>query len=134
MSWNDLWHRFRRRFGRERDDVVVTPGTGQLPDEQAALATPAIDVYEGPNDVMVVADVPGGRRDHARVTWQDHRLELLVEPWYRVVELPHRVDPAAATAALRDGVLTVRIPKQRPSSRLIPIVTTALVALAVAAG
>jgi HSP20 family protein len=91
---------------------------------------PATDIYETPGELVLVADMPGVRPEGLAVTveenvlvirGQSHRQEdapgepLLQEfatgEFYRAFQLPADFDTAKVQAALRQGVLTVRLPR-----------------------
>jgi HSP20 family molecular chaperone IbpA len=83
--------------------------------------------------------VPGGTRDSTTVAWDEARgLSVLVKgqelpsgslwaseyqprDWYRALELPDYVEGSRATSTIKDGVLTIRIPKRAAASTHIPI-------------
>jgi HSP20 family protein len=102
--------------------------------------TPAIDVYETPDEFVVVAEVPGlSRQDieihvaHDSVTLTGvrqqrnvsceryHRVERGHGSFRRTFQLAHTVDADRVTADLREGVLTVVCPKARESARRIDV-------------
>ena len=144
MSWNEvvsnIREKIRRGVGRGggQEIQVATPGTRVEPLGDAPLFRPPLDVYENDEEFLIRADVPGGSSDGATVAWDEARgLTLLVkgqglpagtlwksefEPgdWYRTIELPEYADGTKATSTIKDGVLTVRVPK-RAASRLIPV-------------
>jgi HSP20 family protein len=145
MAWNDIVSSVREKFRRglaRRDEEAVqvsaeAPWLEQL--AQGAVATPAIDMYENDEELLIHADVPGGSRDGAVVAWDErHGLTLAVRSqalpagtlwaseyqardWYRVFELPDHVDGSQATSSIKDGVLTIRVPKRPALSKLIPV-------------
>ena len=94
--------------------------------------------YESDKELLVQIDVPGSSRHGATVSWDEGRLTLLVKSqelpsgslwaweyqpsaWYRALELPDYVDGAKAVSTLKDGVLTIKIPKRSSASKLIPV-------------
>jgi HSP20 family molecular chaperone IbpA len=145
MAWNDVVSNvkdtIRRGLARigGREVAVAAPGTRLEPLGDAPLATPVVDVYENDRELLIVADVPGGAREGTTVAVDEaRRLSFLVKveaapagarwaaeygaaSWYRAFELPDGVDGSRATSTLRDGVLTIRVPKRAASSKLIPV-------------
>ncbi|MBN1336186.1 MAG: Hsp20/alpha crystallin family protein [Deltaproteobacteria bacterium] len=94
------------------------------------VATPPVDIYENDEEYVLEADVPGVAQD--RVTLRLENGELSLEAQWSVPEiegatvlarefrpvdfrrsfvLPDTVDAEKVSASLKDGVLTVRIPK-----------------------
>ena len=102
---------------------------------------PPVDLYETADAYVLTAEIPGVERDDIDIQTgegrlmlsgvrqerpvaceQFHRLERGHGSFQRSFQLPLPVDHAGVTADLKDGVLTVRIPKLAgPSSRRIPI-------------
>lgn len=145
MAWNNLMAgvraRLRRSLGRQPEEQVqVTPQDLRLEQlGEAPLATPAVDVYENDREILIHADVPGGSPEDAVVGWNERQgLTLLVknqgpvsatlehpdyrpDDWYRAFSLPHSTDGSKATASLKDGVLTICIPKRPAAAKLIPV-------------
>ncbi len=96
---------------------------------------PATDIYETPEELVLVADMPGVGPDRLDVTVEDNVLtlhgrpegaegpgEVLLEEfqtgeYYRRFQLPADYDASKVDAALKQGVLTLRLPK---SDRLKP--------------
>ena len=90
--------------------------------------TPAVDIYEMPEGLVVIADVPGVTPDHFDVRVDHHILTiwgqtahgLPSEPTYREYELVNyfrqfdlsaKVDESQIAADLKHGVLTLTLSK-----------------------
>jgi len=90
--------------------------------------TPAVDIYEMPEGLVVIADVPGVTPDHVDVRVDNHILTiwgqaahgLPAEPTYREYELVNyfrqfdlsaKVDESQIAADLKHGVLTLTLSK-----------------------
>ena len=93
---------------------------------------PAVDIFEDPHGIMVVAEMPGVSKDRLHV--QADRNTLTIEGT-AAIEMPKGMEPVhadvkstrysrsfvlsgeletdAIDAKLKDGVLTIRIPKRR---------------------
>ena len=109
--------------------------------QQAALTTqeqapqravlPAVDVYEDDAGITLLADMPGVPRDQLELKVEGDALSIEggvraptpegLEPVYAEVRVPRyrrtftlsrELDSARIDASLKDGVLTLRIPKQ----------------------
>ena len=97
-------------------------------------ATPPANVYEGNGQLSVAAPIPGAHPEHVEVivtptrvqvaasckyaqeNQHYHQHEWLVGAWDLSVDLPQRVDPAAARATLNLGVLVVTAPMSETGS------------------
>lgn len=146
MTWNEVVSSLRGKIqrglarpGHHQEVQAAVTGTRLEPLGDAPFATPAMDVYENDKELMIVADVPGGGREDAKVAWDESRgLTLLVKSsafprgtvwgaeyqpneWYGALSLPDYADGEKATSSLKDGVLTIRIPKRVAVSKRIPV-------------
>lgn len=145
MAWNDvvtnMREKLRRGLGRggAREVRVALDGARLEPLGDAPVATPAVDVYENDKELLIRADVPGGTHEGATVAWDEGRgltflVKVLPQPagavwaseyeprdWYRVLRLPRYVDGSKAACTIKDGVLSIRIPKRAAASMLIPV-------------
>jgi len=94
-------------------------------------APPAIDIIERPDALVVKAELPGVEKDNVDISVQENRLtisgkierdkEEKKEDFYysersytsysRTVEMPCKVNAEKITARLKNGVLTVTLPK-----------------------
>ncbi|MGE5663601.1 MAG: Hsp20/alpha crystallin family protein [Deltaproteobacteria bacterium] len=112
-------------------DETFPPARGNEAAAPAAMWSPAVDVYESGDDIVVKAEVPGVGRDDIGVEVKDgmltlkgerkfekeqkenyHRIERSYGTFVRSFGLPASVDPEKVRAALKDGVLEVRIGKK----------------------
>lgn len=145
MTWNNLVSSVREKLRRglglsSGHEIQVASQVPQLePLGTAPLATPPVDVCENEQEILIHADVPGAGPEGAVVAWDEgRRLTLLIKnqapppgtpwvseymprDWFRAFELPDYVDGAKATSSLKDGVLTIRIPKRSPVAKFIPV-------------
>ena len=89
---------------------------------------PPVDIYENREEYLVIADLPGVHNDSLEVNLDADKLTLVgktpeesqgqvVEREYRLFDyartfqLPNVVDRAKVSAELRNGVLTLHLPK-----------------------
>lgn len=116
---------FRRQMDRLLDDLD-RPSVFQA----AAPGSLPVSVFDTENALIFSADVPGleekdftlslaqnvltiqgERRTRPLEGYAAHRQERAAVRFSRSFALPCRVDPERTTAALKDGVLTVTLPK-----------------------
>ncbi len=111
----------------ELDRLVGLPA--ELSEE--AEYGPAVDVYEGDDEVVVKAQLPGVKKEDLDVNIQENcvtiraetrreeeidedgyfRRELRYGTWARRLPLPTHVDEEQVSATLSDGVLEIRAKK-----------------------
>ncbi len=94
-------------------------------------AQPAIDRTENENESVIVAELPGVKKEDISLTVEDglltlkgerksaapsdvtkvlHR-EIAYEPFSRTIRLPHEVNVNGISAALENGILRIVLPK-----------------------
>lgn len=92
--------------------------------------TPALDIYQNADNVAVVIELPGMRKEEIEISLHDgtltiagerksvsgesenaERTERYIGKFRRSVTLPTRVDASKVNATYKDGVLTVTLPK-----------------------
>lgn len=95
----------------------------------ARAFAPAVDVYEDADAVFVQAELPGLRLEDVTVNVENDVLTLsgerkseredghhVRERWYgafaRAFKLPRTIDVERIGATLKDGILTVKLPKR----------------------
>ncbi|MFZ5861525.1 MAG: Hsp20/alpha crystallin family protein [Nitrospirota bacterium] len=101
--------------------------------------TPAVDIFETSNGLVVVADLPGVHQDgldlrvdddvltiqgRPRVdsSGEDQYHEYTLHPFFRQFELTEAVDQGNIAAHLQHGVLTLTLPKtEKAKPRRIPV-------------
>jgi len=132
----DLWDAFddlRRDFERSFGELEF-PGVTGLLDWPSG---PAIDLVESDDEFLLLADLPGVRKENLELSVQGNLLTIRgekkheepgksskvvrTETWIgnfsRTINLPDSVNPEKVEAQLRDGVLRARIAKREESKR-----------------
>lgn len=99
---------------------------------RTGMWTPAVDIYENNDFVVVKAELPGVEKDRISVEVKEgiltlrgergfdkelkkesyHRIERSYGSFQRSFSLPVSVDQEKVTARFRDGVLEVQLPKK----------------------
>jgi HSP20 family molecular chaperone IbpA len=104
--------------------------SGAEPEQQRAVL-PAVDVFEDASGITLLADMPGVAKDQLELKIEGDALliegavraltpdgleavyaEVRVPRYRRSFTLSRELDTARIEANLKDGVLTLRIPKQ----------------------
>lgn len=115
-----------------RQELAATQGTAPSKGrEEELVIRPLVDIFEDAHGIMVVAEMPGVSRDRLNV--QADRNSLLIEGeaaidmpegmeamyadvqstrYARSFVLSGELETDAVDAKLKDGVLTIRIPKR----------------------
>ncbi|MBN2798251.1 MAG: Hsp20/alpha crystallin family protein [Deltaproteobacteria bacterium] len=84
---------------------------------EVSVAVPAVDLYEGVNDWLILADLPGASQDQLSLELARGVLTLSAprregEVWRRVFRVPESVDAERVSASVDRGVLRVTLPKR----------------------
>ena len=109
----------------DNQEIEKQPEGTRMPER---YVTPAVDIYEMPEGLVVMADLPGvtpeqldvrvdnniltirGKASHARSTEPTYR-EYQLMNYFRQFELNDKVDQGKISADLKHGVLTLTLPK-----------------------
>jgi len=110
---------------REKQELKSgAEGTRNVP-----VYIPAVDIYESENEIVLLADMPGVAPGEVDVDLRDNQLTLLgkvsleerqervllqeygVGDFYRQFTLSSRIDQGKIEASMKDGVLTLTLPK-----------------------
>ena len=119
------------RWDPLRDLLALHEQLGHLVGADAPGWTPPVDLYETAATFVLTAELPGLSRDQIDIHAEDsrivirgerggqvpceqyHRVERGHGPFSRGFALPEPIDVAGVVADLKDGILTVTIPKSR---------------------
>lgn len=121
------------RWDPLRDLLALHEQLGHLVGTDAPGWTPPVDLFETPREFVLTAELPGLPRDQIEIHAEDTRItirgargagpgrEIPCEQYHRVERghgrfsrsftLPEAIDVEAVTADLKEGVLTVTMPK-----------------------
>ena len=111
------------------DFLRNTPFSGMGQDNVSE--TVSMDMYETDNAVVLEVALPGFKRDDIKISIEDnmltiegqrktetenkkyHMKEIYSESFMRSVTIPVKIDSENAEAALKDGVMTITLPKAK---------------------
>ncbi len=102
---------------------------------------PAVDIFDHKNELIVIADVPGVDKENIKIRVEEGILTLEAthsdmskgEPFYREFEwgnfyrqfkLSDEIDDDNISAEVKNGVLTIHLPKTEKASKLIDVKIT----------
>jgi HSP20 family molecular chaperone IbpA len=117
------------------------PRAGENPAQPRAVLTPPIDIHEGPDGLILEADLPGASENSLQIQLEDNVLSLHarvsspapegartlyeeyhVGDFYRSFILSDEVERGRISAELKNGVLRLVLPKaERAKTRRIEI-------------
>lgn len=114
-----------------RDKMAVEAEGEQT--KEGPVFVPAVDIYESEEALTLVADMPGVSRENLTIDLKENTLTIKggVGPsqelgkvvyreyeegdYYRQFSLSELIDQGGITANLKDGVLTLNLPKVKPA-------------------
>jgi HSP20 family protein len=118
------------RWDPLRDLLALHDQIGQLVGTDAPGWTPAVDLYETEHAFILTAELPGLTRDQIEIHAEEsrivirgdrsgvqvpceqyHRVERGHGPFSRAFVLPEPIEVEQVSADLKDGLLTLTIPK-----------------------
>jgi HSP20 family protein len=131
------------RWDSLRDLLALHEHIGQLVGAEAPGWIPPVDLYETPIEFVLTAELPGLSRDQIDIhveefrvvvrgartataggdisSEQFHRVERGHGRFSRAFALPEPIDIDRVRADLKDGVLTITIPKATDRARRIDV-------------
>jgi HSP20 family molecular chaperone IbpA len=92
-----------------------SPSNGQVLD-----FSPAVDIYENEQEVLLLADTPGTTADQVSVDVEQDQLRLLARAttadgtaieYRRLFRIGVAINPEGIVATLKNGILTLKLPK-----------------------
>lgn len=111
-----------------RKDIAKTENKAVEKTRELRTATPSVDIYENENEILLFADMPGVRKDDITVNIENGKLSISgvrrldhqgVSNWEEFVDveyirsfsIPQTINVEDVEAKLKDGVLTLHLPK-----------------------
>lgn len=139
----DELERFFERMSSQLDDGKMWDSSSPLGRWSPEIGRAAVDLVERGDEFVATVDMPGFDRDDIDIRVTDHRLRIQAEredvldeekeegryirherrqkSADRSIRLPGDVDPEGVTAKMKNGVLTITLPKLEESGRGIEI-------------
>ncbi|WP_020585609.1 Hsp20/alpha crystallin family protein [Desulfobacter curvatus] len=123
----------------DRKDITKTENKAVEKTRELRTATPSVDIYENENEILLFADMPGVHKDDITVNIENGKLSISgirrldhrgVSNWEEFVDveyvrsfsIPQTINVEDVEAKLKDGVLTLHLPKSEAAKpRLIEI-------------
>lgn len=124
---------------QEAEKQEVEQGNAERTRSRRAFV-PRVDIYETSDEIILLADMPGVTPDSLDITleqgvvtldgfvdWQgpeDYALayaEYRIGDYVRSFSLSNQIDQEAIEAKLKDGVLHLHLPKEKPTTRKITV-------------
>lgn len=123
----------REKMNRLFEDAVTS--RGEEKELMSSSWTPAVDIYETPEEIVLSAELPGMAEKDVEIKLEDntltikgerkfekevkeenyHRIERAYGGFHRSFSLPHYVDQEKIKAEQEHGVLKVHMPKKEES-------------------
>lgn len=123
----------------DRKDITKTENKAIEKTRELRTTTPSVDIYENENEILLFADMPGVHKDDITVNIENGKLAISgvrrldhqgVSNWEEFVDveyvrnfsIPQTINVEDVEAKLKDGVLTLHLPKSEAAKpRLIEI-------------
>ncbi len=83
--------------------------------EEEITREPVLDVMDFGDEIVVVAEIPGVRKEDIDISATERKLTIKAKPYSAKVDLPAEVKPEGARATYSNGILEVRLPKKEGS-------------------
>lgn len=123
----------------DRTDIAKTEDKAIEKTRELRTATPSVDIYENENEILLYADMPGVNKDDITVNIENGKLAISgvrrldhqgVSNWtefadveyVRSFSIPQTINVEDVAAKLKDGVLSLHLPKSEAAKpRLIEV-------------
>lgn len=78
---------------------------------------PLTDIFEEEKAVKIYVELLGEEKEDIRLNVKENKVEVKAKNFYKMIEVPGNVETEKASAKYNNGVLTVTIPKKKPSEK-----------------
>jgi HSP20 family protein len=141
----DLMYNLERRMGKLFNEPYMYVDSG-MPELSTAAWVPVVDIFEEPDHLRIVAEIPGVKPENVKIAVEDnvltiqgtkeqvaeeraekvHRYERTYGAFERSFTLPGTVNAEAIKATYEHGLLTLTLPKlEKAKARQIKVDITA---------
>ncbi|MBI2412629.1 MAG: Hsp20/alpha crystallin family protein [Deltaproteobacteria bacterium] len=135
-KWNPLRELefMKKEMDKIWDDVFASPRRVEVPwrrpGERGGVTSPPVDIIDRPNEIIVKAEMPGVAKENIDISMQEGTLTLKGEIkeeaekdgeysysertcryYSRAINIPVKIAAEAIKATLKDGILSVHLPK-----------------------
>jgi HSP20 family protein len=145
----DLMYNLERRMGKIFNEPLIY-GDWAIPELPTAAWMPVVDIFEEPDHLRIVAEIPGVKPENVKIAVEDnvltiqgtkeqvaeeraekvHRYERTYGAFERSFTLPGTVNAEAIKANYEHGLLTLTLPKlEKAKARQIKVDITPTKAL-----
>ena len=101
-----------RYFGNVTPGKRVISGPEKAEIQEISYREPLIDIIEEDNEVIVIAEIPGVKKEDIKLYGTSRQLKIEARHYKKVVDLPVEVDIDKATSTYKNGILEVHLPKK----------------------
>jgi HSP20 family protein len=137
----DLMYNLERRMGKVFNEPYMYVDAG-MPELPTAAWVPVVDIFEEPDHLRIVAEIPGVKPENVKIAVEDdvltiqgtkeqvaeeraekvHRYERTYGAFERSFTLPGTVNAEAIKATYEHGLLTLTLPKlEKAKARQIKV-------------
>jgi len=111
---------FLKKMDEELSDLFDDEVGSEFMDDEASYGfvggdnlelEESVDVIELPDEVLVVMEIPGVRKEDISIRAKGMELIIKAKDLFKKVTLPIKVNPNKARATYRNGILEIKIKK-----------------------
>jgi HSP20 family molecular chaperone IbpA len=109
-----------------QNGITITPNAnGQVQSMKVEDREPLVDIIEKKDGVAVIAELPGVERRQIELHADHERLSIKADSgknvYSKLIDLPSKVDPTAATATYNNGVLEISFKRSNTYRSVVKI-------------
>ena len=114
---------FSMRTGPDGKPVIRRFGNVKKPEGEKTIneIEPLVDVMECGNDVVVIVELPGAKKEEIDLECSGNELEITVsnerKPYHKIIKLPVEVKRDKIDASYNNGVLEIKIERKKKAKK-----------------